>query len=53
MNKEFYRSKTFWAAILGIAGAAGAYLSGSADLTTTMTTIAGFTSVFGLRDSWK
>lgn len=51
MKKNWLKSKTFWAAVLGIAGVVGAYIGGTVDLTTAMTTVAGFLGAFGIRDS--
>jgi len=53
MNKNIFRSKTFWAAVCGTVGVVGSYLAGQVDLTQAIIGASGFWTAFGIRDSLK
>jgi len=53
MEKEFWKSKTFWSAMLGILGVIGAYLGDTMTLPQAITAGAGFLGMFSLRAAWK
>jgi len=51
MEKSYFMSKTFWAALLGALGSVGAYLSGSIDVSQLVVQVMAFLAVFGVRDA--
>lgn len=53
MEKNWIKSKTFWAALLGIGGVVSAYLLGSIEVSAAITQISAFAGMFGVRDALK
>ena len=51
MKKDFWKSKTFWAAVLIAAGSVGQYLAGNIDVATLLTQASAALGVFGIRDA--
>jgi hypothetical protein len=53
MNKEFWKSKTFWGSVLIALGVVGNYLNGNIDFTGFLTGIGTAFGLFGVRDALK
>ena len=51
MEKNWFKSKTFWAAVLGMCGTISAYMLGTIDAAGAITQLGVFLGMFGLRDA--
>lgn len=53
MEKEFWKSKTFWGGALGILGTVGFLLRGDIDVSQAVVQILGFWTAIGFRSALK
>lgn len=53
MDKNIFKSKTFWAGVLIAIGVVGSYLQGSLDLQQMIMGVGGALGLFGVRDALK
>ena len=51
MEKNWFKSKTFWGSALGILGIMGAVLRGDMSLVAAFPLVMAFVTAFGIRDS--